>query len=383
MRAEWKPSAMPAAGEASGASSSTSSIDSGDERPLAAPHIQAHAYAGARGSVPTRRRRGQATLQTDMAAQAIVATAQAIVFLTQWRKSEADVWARVQPGLVFTVIATGLLIIMRWPRFYWHNRDWLLLLLRLLSLLPPSTRSLGVGTALILEKEPRPGLAGHVVDFLRYATGVRLLPIFFHGFFMLTGPSSCLLTGVVATLLTANSRGYCSTPLLSHPLGRRRLAAVATFLEFGSLPLVALQPTGRHLQPGGALMAGVAPAEPMCRAAVSFAHHFFGLLLPTFLGVHYWQPPEEGSDAADGSVSTAGTAAGAAAGTAGAAQPPSPHKWARCAGWLQRRLRRAAAACDRQLYSLIGPKAQPAVRAVVCWYVLAQCWLLCRLAAGL
>lgn len=87
-------------------------------------------------------------------------------------------------------------------------------------------------------------------------TGVRLLPVFFHGFFMLTCPSSCLLTGAVATLLTANSSSYCSTRLLSHPLGRSRLAALATSLEFGSLPLLALQPTSRHLQPAGALMAG-------------------------------------------------------------------------------------------------------------------------------
>lgn len=89
---------------------------------------------------------------------------------------------------------------------------------------------------------------------------MRLLPIFFHGYFMLTCPTACLLTGTVATLLTANSRGYCGTRLLSHPLGRGRLAALATFLEFGSLPLVALQPTGHHLQPAGAVMAGACGA---------------------------------------------------------------------------------------------------------------------------
>lgn len=261
---------------------------------------------------------------------------------------------------------------------------------------------------------------------------MRLLPVFFHGFFMLTCPSSCLLTGAVATLLTANSSGYCSTRLLSHPLGRRRLAALATFLEFGSLPLVALQPTSRHLQPAGALMAGgccgrcgcegwnervcaccvdvdaaceaehnqvpkaaltcsdcpslralppqitthtgVAPEAPMCQAAVGFSHLFFGLLLPTFLGVHYWQPPEEEREAQ-------GRAGAAAA--AGAAQLPSLRKWAACCGWLQRCVQRAAAAVDRQLYRLVGRKAQPALRALVCWYVLTQSWLLCRLGAGL
>lgn len=148
--------------------------------------------------------------------------------------------------------------------------------------------------------------------------------------------------------------------------------------------------------------AGVAPGRPMCLATVTFAHFFFGLLLPTFLGVVYWHPPEDAGQAA---ASRPGAAAGAAAGAAGAAagasgaaaaadtaagtagsaagQPPSPRKWARCCGWLARGVRRASAALDCQLYSLLGPKAQPAVRAVACWYVLAQCWLLCRLSAGL
>lgn len=123
MRTKWEPS-MPAAAGSSGASSSAS-LGSDDERggrtPPSAPHVQTQALAAAQRSSASRRR-GKATLQTDMAAQAIVVTAQAIVFLAQWRKSEADVWTRVQPGLVFAALATGLLFIMRWPRFYWRNR---------------------------------------------------------------------------------------------------------------------------------------------------------------------------------------------------------------------------------------------------------------------
>lgn len=78
---------------------------------------------------------------------------------------------------------------------------------------------------------------------------------------MLTSPTSCLLAGIVGTLMTANSPDYCRTRLLSHPLGRRRLALLATLLEFGSLPLVALQPTSRHMQPADALMAGGSSAD--------------------------------------------------------------------------------------------------------------------------
>lgn len=39
------------------------------------------------------------------------------------------------------------------------------------ALLLPCACSSQVGTALILEKDPRPGLAGHLIDFLRFTTG--------------------------------------------------------------------------------------------------------------------------------------------------------------------------------------------------------------------
>lgn len=125
MRAEYRHCSMPAEVDGSGASSSSSWVSDdegqGGRAPPPPPALRAHARAQATYSSPSRRR-GQATLQTDTAAQAIVATAQAIVFLAQWWKSEADVWTRVQPGLVLAALATGLFFILRWPRYYWHNR---------------------------------------------------------------------------------------------------------------------------------------------------------------------------------------------------------------------------------------------------------------------
>ena len=122
MRAEYKYCSMPAAVDGSGASSSSSWVSDNEGQGDRAPPLALHAHARAQATHSCPSRRGQATLQTDTAAQTIVATAQAIVFLTQWWKSEADVWTRVQPGLVLAALAAGLFFILRWPRYYWRNR---------------------------------------------------------------------------------------------------------------------------------------------------------------------------------------------------------------------------------------------------------------------
>lgn len=54
-------------------------------------------------------------------------------------------------------------------------RSWLSPILRILVVLPPSTRRIGVGTSLILERPSQPGLAGVVLDALRISTGRRVL----------------------------------------------------------------------------------------------------------------------------------------------------------------------------------------------------------------
>ena len=106
----------------------------------------------------------------------------------------------------------------------------------------------------------------------------------------------------------------------------------------------------------------------MCRATVSFVHLLFGLHLPALAAILHWRPAGEPP------------AAGAPGAEAAAEPAPSPRKWA---GRLHERVRRAEAAADAWLHRLLGPGAAPAVRAAVCWYVLAQSWLLCRLAVRL
>ena len=81
---------------------------------------------------------------------------------------------RLQPAAVLSLLALALLIMLLRPRYYQRHRSWLLPELRVAPMLPPSTRRLGVGTALMLERAARPGLRGTVVGVLRAATGALL-----------------------------------------------------------------------------------------------------------------------------------------------------------------------------------------------------------------
>lgn len=59
------------------------------------------------------------------------------------------------------------------PQLPLLRRSWLNPLLRCAQCLPPSARAVGVGTAMIMERAPQPGLLGAIMDLLRVATGVR------------------------------------------------------------------------------------------------------------------------------------------------------------------------------------------------------------------
>lgn len=85
------------------------------------------------------------------------------------------------------------------------------------------------------------------VPLPRLAPGIRLLPVLCLGIFTPQMPASALATHAAITLLTWNSTGYCSTPLLSDPLSQHRQAQVAAMLQHASLPLAALQPLAAPL----------------------------------------------------------------------------------------------------------------------------------------
>ena len=50
-------------------------------------------------------------------------------------------------------------------------RNWLLPVMRVAVCLVPSARQVGVGTALLLERPPQPGIRGLLHDLLRGVTG--------------------------------------------------------------------------------------------------------------------------------------------------------------------------------------------------------------------
>jgi hypothetical protein len=50
---------------------------------------------------------------------------------------------------------------------------------------------------------------------------------------------------------------------------------------------------------------------------------------------------------------------------------------------LSRLFKHVAAVCDRGLHRILGSGCGACVRAAVAWYVLCNCWLLCKVSAGM
>jgi len=72
--------------------------------------------------------------------------------------------------------------------------------------------------------------------------GTRIILIATQGMCQVLPPAAALLTQAVCAFLTFNSRAYCTTPLLRHPLTQQRLGAAAAGLEYLAAPLGALLP---------------------------------------------------------------------------------------------------------------------------------------------
>lgn len=147
----------------------------------------------------------------------------------------------------------------------------------------PSFRRTGVGTALLLERQPAQGLAGAAIDLARViagrhlyalprlsdpvmaftafvwhcacqaqqaeahaalppAAGTRLLGSALAALLTPQPPAATLATQLVLAALIHNSPGYCSTPLLTAPLVQHRTALLAAGLEVLAAPLVLVLP---------------------------------------------------------------------------------------------------------------------------------------------
>lgn len=89
--------------------------------------------------------RPAATLLQDRTTQAVVAASQCIVVLSQWGRTEGGLEQRLQPAAVLLLMLSALAVMCAWKP-YWRHRSWLLPLARMLVILVPSTRAVGVGT---------------------------------------------------------------------------------------------------------------------------------------------------------------------------------------------------------------------------------------------
>lgn len=311
-------------------------------------------------------------LRLDQLAKLLMVSGQAMMWLGHIQKAEGLV-NKLLPGAVTALMLVNVLIVWSVPRFYWRHRAWLAPILRIMVLLPPSTRSAEMGTALILEQQPRPGLKGFLGDLFRILTGTRLLATFLGGIVVLLPPAAALLTQSCAVALTFHPAGYCGTRLLRHPLWTGRLASAASALELLTvLPMAAALPLASSTM--RVLAGGALDPAATCYAAVSFTQLCLGVLVPVFFSAWLWQPCEGGE--AGTAAADAAAAAGATAG--GSAAPLRGSPGGRL-GKLRAAAARRAAVADHLLHGwLAGPH-----RLVAAWFACGVLWSASKAAAGL
>ena len=208
--------------------------------------------------------------------------------------------------------------------------------------------------------------------------------------------------------------------LLRDPLTQQRTSFAASILEYASLPLMVVMPVAEQqsavallqggaasrsachrphacvkrkalilptaLHPGKCCLqygtdasgapllpcAGGAPAGQACRATLSFVQVALGLLLPLLVSFCCWRPLDKEADAEHAEQP------GDGAQTAAGRRPPA----GRPLRLSIRASKAAAAANDALCFVLRGPSRLDS-GALVCWWLLAFTWWLCKLAAGL
>lgn len=306
-------------------------------------------------------------LRLDQLAKLLMISGQAMMWLGHVQKAEGLV-NKLLPGVVTALMLVNVIIVWACPRFYWRHRAWLAPALRIMVLLPPSARSVQMGTALILEQPPRPGLRGFAGDVFRIFTGTRLFATFLGGIIVLLPPATALLTQCCVVALTFHPAGYCSTQLLRHPLWAGRLSGMAAGLELlTALPLAAALPLGSSEMLSRRVLSGQAvdPAAT-CHAAISFAQVALGVLVPVLVSALLWEPP-------------GGEASGASGGHAAASNSPTRTPAGRRVSKLRSAAARRAAAADRLLHRCLAGRHSLAAG----WLVCCVLWFASEAAAGL
>lgn len=102
----------------------------------------------------------------------------------------------------------------------------------------PSQRTAGEGDAVLLSRPATRGTLGALQDWLRLATGTRLLPMAVIGAVLQQPPLAVMVQQALLILLTSDNAGYCTSQLLSEPLMQHRLAALSHVLDAWT-PIVA------------------------------------------------------------------------------------------------------------------------------------------------
>ncbi|KAL4457539.1 hypothetical protein ABPG75_012404 [Micractinium tetrahymenae] len=245
---------------------------------------------------------------------------------------------------------------LAFPSLFWRHRILVLSASRIALYSVPSFRSVGVGSALVLERAAQPGWRGALADLGRVGVGTRALGLALGGVLIPSPPAITLAMQLILLRLTATP-DYCSTAMMTDRLTQQRTAALAACLQHAMLPILAVLPTSQSAFFDRALLHGSAPAGSVCLATVLFLQLAACVIGPTLLSAYSWADPGP------------------------PAEPCWPQRWhQRCRFWAQRAEHAASCALCWLLHSPAGGLAS---HLVVAWWLLAVTWFFCKKLAGL
>ncbi|KAL4440675.1 hypothetical protein ABPG77_000384 [Micractinium sp. CCAP 211/92] len=271
-----------------------------------------------------------------------------------WSRMQAV--GRAQTAALTLLSASVAAFALAYPSLFWRRRILVLAASRLALYSVPSFRSVGVGSALVLERAARAGWRGALADLGRVGVGTRLLGLALGGLLIPSPPAITLAMQLTLLKLTMTP-DYCSAALMTDGLTQRRTAAVATGLQYATLPILAALPTKQSVIHDAGLLQGSAPAGSVCLATTLFLQLSTCVIAPTMLSIYRWVGP--------------GTQA----------TPSRPPRWhQQCRYWAQQ----GELGASRFLCWLLhNPAGGTASRVVVVWWLLAVTWFFCKKLASL
>ncbi|KAL4457540.1 hypothetical protein ABPG75_012405 [Micractinium tetrahymenae] len=282
------------------------------------------------------------------------AAAQLAVTSSQWSRMQAV--GRLQTAGLALLSSSVAAFALAFPTVFWTHRILVLSASRIALYSVPSFRSVGVGSALVLERAAQPGWRGALADLGRVGVGTRLLGLAIGGVLIPASPAVTLAVQLTLLRLTMTP-DYCSAALLTDGLMQQRTAAAAACLQYATLPILGALPAAKASRHDAGLLHGSAPAGSVCLATVLFLQLAACVIGPTLLSVYSWADPGP------------------------PAEPSGPQRWhQRCRFWAQRAEHAASCALCWLLHSPAGGLAS---HLVVAWWLLAVTWFFCKKLAGL